>query len=258
MLMVSGGVRQPANRGRDSSSPDGQRFRRRYRHRGPVSGQFATGQVDGVAPPYDGTTDFGLLGHDPEPAVPGVLRFPCPDNRASARSPAAPTSSLGVYRVRAVHQDPPRTARASRGPGPRCSATRRSVTRADCCRRPSSPTDRSTPVVNYYAPSVPPAAPIPRSCRSSDPARPAADRRRLRRRIDRPHGRRHVLGRRGARPVPRCTSTRSGRLLSAAGAPSGAARAAEPAECRARPRQPAHLARLRVDDPQRQRQPGST
>ena len=51
-----------------------------------------------------------------------------------------------------------------------------------------------------------------------------------------------------------CTSTRRA-ACSPAGSPSGAARAAEPGECHAGPIEPAELARLRVDDPQRRRHP---
>src|SRR5262245_43643647 len=67
-----------------------------YRHPGPVSGQFTTGPVNGVTPPYNGQPIPGFSGMIPSP-VPGTY-FALPDNGYGAQGNSA-DFVLGFYEV---------------------------------------------------------------------------------------------------------------------------------------------------------------
>ena len=67
-----------------------------YRHPGPVSGQFTTGPVNGVAPPYQGQPIPGFSGMIPA-FIPGRF-FALPDNGFGAQENSA-DFIVGFYRV---------------------------------------------------------------------------------------------------------------------------------------------------------------
>ena len=160
------------------------------------SGQFTTGPVNSVTPPYDGAADSGFSGMIPS-RWPGIY-ISLPDT-ASVLSPTAPTSCWRLPGG-AVLQDARQRHDLTRpGPGARPHAVQRSGRTAVVGlhhRRTGLRPPRLLPAVGAAGGADPPDSRRPR-----DPAGPAADRRRLRRRVDRPHGRRHVLGRRGVRSV---------------------------------------------------------
>ena len=67
-----------------------------YRQPGPTSGQFTTGPVNGVTPPYQGQPIPGFSGMIPSP-VPGTY-IALPDNGYGAQNNSA-DFILGFYRV---------------------------------------------------------------------------------------------------------------------------------------------------------------
>ena len=126
-----------------------------YRHPGPVSGQFATGPVNGVTPPYDGQPIPGFSGMIPS-RWPGIY-ISLPDNGFGAQ-PNSADFVLGVYRVAPFFKTRG-NGTTSRGPVLVLGHTPFS----DPDGLLSSAFITDGPVyarLNYYPPSVPPAAPI--------------------------------------------------------------------------------------------------
>ena len=211
-----------------------------YRHPGPVSGQFA-GPANGVTPPYAGQPIPGFSGMIPHPR-PGRF-FALPDNGFGAQENSA-DFVIGFYEVTPSFK---RRGDGTTFRGP--VIVHRFTPFSDPLRFLDSSYITNGPVYarqNYYptGPQIPVDAAIRRS--------KAVDRRRLRRRIDCPHGGRLVLGWRRVRalsPSLRC----AGAAAEPADPPSSPAGAAEPTERRCGSRQSSEFARIRGHGPQRQR-----
>ena len=193
-----------------------------YRHPGPVSGQF-TGPANGVTPPYAGQPIPGFSGMIPSPP-PGSF-FALPDNGFGAQANSA-DFVIGFYEVTPSFKTVG-DGTTSRGPVAVNGFTPFSDPQRLLESRRTSRMDRSTTAPTTIR------RPLRDSGRSVDQGRPAADRRRLRRRVHRPHGRRHVLGWRGVRTVS-AALRRAGPPAEPAGPSSRAAGAAEPAEHRSK------------------------
>ena len=146
-----------------------------YRHPGPVSGQFTTGPVNGVTPPYQGQPIPGFSG-----IIPGGRKgtlIGLPDNGFGAQTNSA-DFVIGFYEFAADFKTKG-DGTSSRGPGDGERHSRRSAIRKACS---TCSYITGGPVYlrqNYYPTGT------ADSGGPGDPEQPSADRRRLRRRVDR-------------------------------------------------------------------------
>ena len=162
-----------------------------YRHPGPTSGQFATG-ANGVTPPYQGQPIPGFSGVIPSPRRGRFIGLP--DNGFGAQTNSA-DFVIGFYEFTPDFKTTG-DGTTSRGPIAVNGFTPFSDPHGYLSDAYITGRSRLQPR------DVLSAAGAADRRRSVHPVAAPADRRRLRRGIDRAHERRHVLGRRGVRSVP--------------------------------------------------------
>ena len=205
-----------------------------FRRAGPVSGQFATG-ANGVMPPYAGQPIPGFSGIIPSRIEGRFLGLP--DNGFGAQGNSA-DFVIGFYEFTPV-QD-----------GWGWHDVARPVTvHGYAVQRPERLPGRLVHPGGRWPTTTTPAC-GPDSCRRIHQRRSAADRGGFRRRVHCTNGRRHVLGRRGVRPVP-LAFLGGGTSVESAGPPPGAPGAAEPDEHPWESGESSELTWIRVADPQR-------
>ena len=221
----------------------GRRFRRPIDT--PVRCRASSPEANGVTPPYQRPADPGVLGNDPV-AVARRLHRP-------ARQRIRRADQQRRLRHRLLRVTPRFKTRGdgttSRGPV--------NVLRFTPFSDPNGLLDA---VVHHGRTRLRRASTTTRLAAdrrgSGDQERPAPHRCRLRRRVDRADGRRHVLGGRGVRAIP--AALRRARPTARAPVRHPVLRAPQNPQNTAEPCESAELARLRVHDAERRRHASST